>query len=258
MPNWVSNTWTIKGPSEELQRFKDHIAVKPTYCQDGEHDGFSFHSFITLPEGTDRDVYLGTRGVVNGEQVGTEEINWYNWNTINWGTKWDACEVDVTSTVNPLGEGLKTIYVSFNTAWSAPEPVWLAVSTMFPLLTFDIWYEEEQGWGGELTINNRVMTNYKTWDIPSSHADYDAQGKECPCSYESDPDYWYDDCPGKYKTLYTVEIVTKMYVIASTGEEAIEVAKAEESGYNLPDYTEVKKTLYSDEYRVTEAVKQEE
>jgi hypothetical protein len=258
MPNWVSNTINIKGPTEELLRFQDHINIKPEYYQEEDYGGFSFHSFITLPEGTDKEEYIGSDGAIRGQHANTISPNhWYTWNINNWQTKWDACDVEVVSSVHAFTNNVSTIYVSFTTAWSPPDPIWRAMSEMFPELIFAVWYEEEQGWGGEFTIQNQVITDWNTWDIPSSHADYMAQNKECPCSYEDDEDYWYEDCPGKYKTVYTVEVITKMYVIANSEEDAIEVAKAEESGYNLPAYTEVKKVLYSDEYRVTEAVKQE-
>ena len=260
MPNWVSNTITVTGSFEELQRFKDHIDVQPTYAQDGDYDGFSFHSFITLPDGTDKEVYLGTHGVVGGEEVGKEDINWYNWNMAHWNTKWDACDVEVGVARYPDPEGthISSIHISFNTAWSPPEPVFDAISKTFPELTFQVWFEEEQGWGGSFTIKDEVKSNVNIWDIPDSHADYVAQYKECPCTYESDKDYWYDDCPGKVVNIYTIEVVTKMYIQASNEEDAIEAAKAEESGYDFPTGTTLKKTLYSEEYRVTEVEHLEE
>ena len=39
----------------------------------------------------------------------------YEWNTANWGTKWDICDPDLTFVdVNSLD-------VNFNTAWAPPE-----------------------------------------------------------------------------------------------------------------------------------------
>jgi hypothetical protein len=256
MPNWVDNTILVRGSHEELTRFKNHIDTQPEYAQEGDYDGFSFHSFITLPKGADKEVYLGTHGVVAGEEVGKEDINWYNWNTTNWNTKWDACDVDVSLSSLPTGE-LESIFITYRTAWSPPEPVWPAMSRMFPELLFKFWYEEEQGWGGEVVITDNIITAQHSWDIPDSHADYMAQDKDCVCSWDDDTDSWYEDCPGKCVNVYTIEVVTKMYIQAGNEEQALEAAKAEESGYNLPDDTAVKKVLYSDEYRITNVEEQE-
>jgi hypothetical protein len=128
---------------------------------------------------------------------------------------------------------------------------------MFPELLFKFWYEEEQGWGGELVMIDSNITAQHSWDIPDSHADYMAQDKDCVCSWDDDTDSWYEDCPGKCVNVYTIEVVTKMYIQAGNEEQALEAAKAEESGYNLPDDTAVKKVLYSDEYRITNVEEQE-
>lgn len=39
-------------------------------------------------------------------------IDWYKWRIENWGTKWNACEVYVCSNC-----------ISFQTAWSVPDPI---------------------------------------------------------------------------------------------------------------------------------------
>lgn len=251
MPNWVDNTINVTGPAEKIKEFEDHITKQPKYAQDGDYFGFSFHSFVTLPPDTDKEVYLGTHGVVDGQQVGNEDINWYKWNLSHWDTKWDACDVDIS-------RGLTSVHISFRTAWSPPEPVFKAMSTMFPDLTFTVWYEEEQGWGAEFTLKDGDTASGRSWDIPDSHADYTQQDKDCVCSWDEDTENWYDDCPGKVIRVYTVEIVTRMFVQALTEEGAIEAAKAEESGYDMPHEAVLKKVLYSDEYRVVNVEEQEE
>lgn len=246
MPNWVNNTVTVTGPEEELVRFKEYIAVFPEYATDEGSHAFSFHSFITLPPGTSAKEYFGLEGTEGKET----ELYWYQWNTNNWNTKWDACEVDVTLASDPKGYALKTIYLSFNTAWDAPGPVYIAMAKMFPELSFEIWYEEEQGWGAQYRLRDCLVLDHRSWDIPDSHTEYTNQDKECVCSWDDDEENWYDDCPGKYETVYTIEVVTQLRIKATSEEQALRAAEAEQSGYDLPRESELVSVAYANEYRV--------
>lgn len=230
MPNWVSNSIYITSnsndPKVELQKFLDHIASTPDLAgEDNQH--FSFHSFVTT-------------------KMTKEEYDnaWYDWNYENWDTKWDAHEA-------VIGSDSTSISLNFETAWSPPEKVTVAMASMFPDLTFEVWWEEEQGFGGKYTLHGETYTNYDSWDIPESHADYVARDREdsCMCACEGDSEYWFDDCPGKQKTTYIVEVVTKYYVEARSSEDAVKAAEAEESGYDLPADTTVSNIEYADEYR---------
>jgi hypothetical protein len=254
MPNWVMNTVNVTGDITELLKFKDHIDTEPTYA--GDFDTFSFHSFITLPEGADKAVYNGTYGVIAGEEVGKEDINWHQWNTQNWNTKWDACEAGIETYHDPSGN-LHSYVITFNTAWAPPEPVFYKMSEMFPELKFYIHYEEEQGWGGTVTLENNNVTTRSNWDIPNSHEDYVQQGKDCVCSWDSDEDEWYEDCPKDAPTVFVFEVITRYKVKAFTEADALQAVKADENGYNLPESTEIAELLYSDEYRLVDVVKEE-
>jgi len=66
--------------------------------------------------------------------------NWYDWNNQNWGTKWDACDLEFEE--SPTDE---FVTIRFNTAWSFPEPVFDELFEMFPDLTFEGDIEEEGG-----------------------------------------------------------------------------------------------------------------
>ena len=254
MPNWVMNTVNVTGDITELMKFKDYIDIEPTYA--GDFNKFSFHSFITLPEGTDIETYHGVHGNVGNEEVGREEVNWYVWNNANWETKWDACEVDIQSYLDPSGN-LHSYVITFNTAWSPPLPVFYKMSEMFPALKFYIHYEEEQGWGGAFTITDSVKTSQNTWDIPACHQDYEDQGKDCVCSWDSDEDNWFEDCPKDAPTVFVFEVITRYTVKAFTEADALQAVKADENGYNLPESTEIAELLYSDEYRLVDVIKEE-
>lgn len=238
MPNWVHNVVTITGTSEDMRAFAEHIGTKPEFAEQDQTD-LSFHSFVT-PKDITLEEYWG----VDATGMGRSGGKWYDWNTARWNTKWDACHSEVVI-------GPSDIVLTFDTAWGAPSPVIEAMSAQFPSLNISVWWEEEQGYGEEYTIQGSIVTGYNEWSTPESHADYVNRGREgdCVCGWEDDPEEWYLDCPGKVKNTYIVEVVTKYYISANGMNDALEAAKAEESGYDLPSGTEIKNIEYAEEYR---------
>jgi len=88
-------------------------------------------------------------------KLAQEDKGWYNWNVVNWGTKWDVAVKDgdeypetYIEGPTPNGENL-VVYYNFNTAWSPPMPALARLSAQYPSLLFTLSYEEETGWGGE-------------------------------------------------------------------------------------------------------------
>lgn len=74
----------------------------------------------------------------NIEQYGA--ASWYDWCVKNWGTKWNACEPTLDSDGNDMD------YLRFETAWSAPHPILSKLSEMFPGVTFQhAWADEDLG-----------------------------------------------------------------------------------------------------------------
>jgi hypothetical protein len=80
--------------------------------------------------------------------------DWYTWANREWGTKWGAYE----------GEYEDGRY-SFQTAWSPPS------GKIFDMLVndipdFDYFWEEEQGYGAEITVMRGEIVEQLEWDIP--------------------------------------------------------------------------------------------
>lgn len=196
MPNWVNNRITVSGSPSEVERFEDTARKQPNIWSDEIYeancemgDVLSFANFIAPPqEAVDSGEYWGTHGFVKGEAVGRTDNNWYEFNTREWDTKWDAGEVSRVEISGGVEYG-------FQTAWSPPEPVFEKMTEMFPKLTFDVWWEEEQGYGAEFVLEAGEVTSMKKWDIPSSHQDYVDldRADECVCSWQ-EPDGWFSDC----------------------------------------------------------------
>ena len=112
MPNWCFNivTFRHKNP-EEISRIAKASSDE------------LFNTFVPRPK---------------------EEDNWYDWNLVNWGTKWDANAVQITS------QDSNSIKVSFETAWCPP----IEFYTTLEELGFEVdalYYEPGMNFCGQYT-----------------------------------------------------------------------------------------------------------
>ena len=163
MPNWTANRIYIEGDEADIRAFLE--AVK------WEDELFDFNRIIPMPDLL-RHTGSGHREI-NGKKVESwyivkhakydppqekeiarlftpeEEVelkaighrDWYSWSVANWGTKWNACSVEIDDTSIQHGY----IEIAFNTAWSAPVPLLHAMVEMFPKLTFDCrWRHDDE------------------------------------------------------------------------------------------------------------------
>lgn len=211
MPNWVYTTMNVTGDKQSLDKFRDK-AAKPYTTRhtgtwtDGKYDPDAISiveheselSFWNFTGPTDIDAYFGQeKKPDNYETMTLDERmvesmqfkgdNWYNWNIRNWGTKWDASDVT-------LDEG-GTLSYQFSTAWSPAEGAFRAMVEQHPNLQFEFTNIEEQGWGVVFEGKNGELEEVRSWDIPSSHQEWEDTGGECSrCSWEDQSD-WYEDCP---------------------------------------------------------------
>jgi len=204
LPNHVNNQVTFFGKASDLRKLKKMLAMRqPIELSTGEYSlmVFNFHSIIT-PEKDEWADYNGPQPTKSGGDIFSHSTNhWYDWNIRNWGTKWNAYDEDCDdgSLEDAPDEQEQSLRYSFNTAWSPPENVIRLLAVKIKELGYEIsftwWYEEEQGWGGELNYNHSedILEIIGQWDIPSSHAEIEDRGGSCWC-YESNEKVW-DDCP---------------------------------------------------------------
>jgi len=200
MPNWVYNTVVVSAPKLELEMFLREMeqprpeAVYEGFLPTGEvrmsESGFSFWNVIAPPVEQYPTYFQQVQDTAS-------PYYWYAWNLDNWGCKWDAGDGDI----DWLDDN--NLRITFQTPWDYPRGVVSAIAEQYPHLEISWYYEEEQGWGGELTLTGGEVSVDREYDIPDSHADYHRQGRECPCEYEDDPECWYTDCPK------SVELATK-------------------------------------------------
>ena len=103
MPNWCLNQLKVTGEKPEVLRFVQQA--------EGPSSVLVFDNFVPMPK----------------TKENTEGEGWYDWCLAQWGTKWDASDIDRITE-----HGSFAIY-EFNTAWSPPIP-WL--EAVFPDVRF--------------------------------------------------------------------------------------------------------------------------
>ena len=206
MPNWVFNHLTIDGSKEDIAKVKAQVGavVKRKYKGVDEVDEkideepiFSFMNILPPPEDK-LDEYHAVHGYANGEKTGDTEYNWYNFNVREWGTKWDARDVDL------LEDDETYLHYKFDTAWSPPTEVIAKLAEQNPNLNLSLEYREEQGWGGEINFTGSSVEVVKEWDVPETHAEeIEVNNDYCWKCENFDGDYsdLYEDCPENLKPI---------------------------------------------------------
>ena len=199
MPNWVFNNLYINGNEEDINKLVNQVSKPFARIADNwnpetnqmrksrilySNPVFAFWNIIAP---TDLEAYeqqpshskLGVSDPnwwADTQEIAKYDNSWYNWNIRNWGTKWDVAVSD--------GENHPDTYIdiftqngddsvvnyNFNTAWGAPVAAILKLSEQYPKLNFDLGYEEETGWGGEMTIVNGEI---------EKELEYSNQCREC-------------------------------------------------------------------------------
>lgn len=94
---------------------------------------------------TEKDFEEARTAIMNIQLYGTKD--WYEWAIQNWGTKWNAYSISVGEILPEMND-TNTIVdykceVQFDTAWSTPVPVLIQLSKMFPTLSFEIKFADE-------------------------------------------------------------------------------------------------------------------
>lgn len=150
MPNWCNNVFTVKGDSEKVAEFVEQMKGI-SYDHEGTPTGeenLDFNKVIPLPE------VLKGRSDIN-------DIGWYEWSVVNWGTKWNVCEAQLE--YNNGDDG--AVYY-FDTAWSPPVGWFETVVKYYPWLDFCIeWEEGGMGFAGTYESVNGELGPMSEWDI---------------------------------------------------------------------------------------------
>ena len=201
MPNWVSNTLRVKAKTEqELDAFLDAVNAHNDPTQQSfksEYSSFDFNFNAIVPQPS--NLFLDNLGAKEREMCKELNIpNWYDWNTDNWGTKWNACHTDLSH------QSKKECTITFDTAWSFPTPVIYKMYEMFPHLKFNIFaIEESHDFALEIDSKMRVR------DLEPLYYVYDESYEKIYLHWDSDNYTWADDNGVEYDEYEDVEYAPK-------------------------------------------------
>ena len=132
MPNHVSNEIRIICNDEDTyDEFKKLVVG-------GDDQEFDFDKIIPQPNDINPDLDSNKKDV-GGLTV--SETDWYNWRNTNWGTKWNAYEVEI----NWDEEYKEYIEINFQTAWSPPEPIYFKLDEIFGERISVNWFCRDEG-----------------------------------------------------------------------------------------------------------------
>jgi len=107
MPNYVYQRLKVSNyeDKESLIRCREKI------LKDGT---LNFNNLLPQPE----NIFKGPLGEDERRMcVAAGRPNWYDWNTENWGTKWNAGDFKMVE------ENDYSFCIDFHTAWNSPEPI---------------------------------------------------------------------------------------------------------------------------------------
>lgn len=113
MPNWCYNRMTIECDDDYREKILNFVKEDDSV--------FSLNAIIPMPNG----VYTGSLSE-EVKRIYPGLLNWYDWRSYFWGTKWPERES------NLLEDGT----ILFVTAWEPPIPALLALSKYFPKAKF--------------------------------------------------------------------------------------------------------------------------
>ncbi len=123
MPNHVKNILVISGTKEDIAELKNLVF--------NEKDNTAFCFDKIIPKPPENEINF------DDNKISEYLPLWYQWCTLNWGTKWNCYESEMTDF------GDNNVHYSFLTAWSSPIPVILTLSKKFPKIKFILQYADE-------------------------------------------------------------------------------------------------------------------
>ena len=130
MPNNVTNVLKVHGDEEKVKAMFE--AVKTDELGIGSMD---FNKIIPTPD----NIFQGNLGTAEREKYGKN--NWMDWNTSNWGSKWNSYGYSET-----VAEEFDGSCIEFFTAWCGVPKIMETLAGQYPDLCFEYkWADEDLG-----------------------------------------------------------------------------------------------------------------
>lgn len=177
---------TIERVAVEAAVRKAAGAAKKTFGGPHLRPGLSDSEYETWRSRADMSedelVKLGAQYLQNLILYGA--TTWYDWRVEHWGTKWNSYE---NTQIDPDT-------ITFETAWSAPEPVIAQLAKMYPDAEIEHWWADEDTGSndGYARYSGGEAVEFVEYEQNSSEAfaTYILCWGESPCLYQDEHGTW--------------------------------------------------------------------
>lgn len=144
MPNWCSNYLQIS------VEYPSQLEVVIQGITGNKEQPFDFNRIIECPEELTESKAPNTK---NPSEMKAKYgfTDWYEWRVFNWGTKWNASDVELRI------ESPTNLVITFSTAWSPPEPIIKKIAQLYPFASLLLEWEEEGGYYGSSEYEKGIM-----------------------------------------------------------------------------------------------------
>ena len=133
MPNHVLNQITVQFDKEE-----DYDKFKELVVGDESQQEFDFDKIVPQPDDINPDLPQNVKEI---DGFCVSETDWYDWRCKNWGTKWNAYDIEIEWD----DKYKEHIEIEFKTAWSPPEPIYFKLRKIFGEDLYINWFCRDEG-----------------------------------------------------------------------------------------------------------------
>jgi hypothetical protein len=156
MPNWVYHRVSLSGPPEDIAEFRA-ICIGPGRRESTNGTSFDFEGLLPIPEDVaailDHPFPRAVQTAVAYPAAQDPDM----WRLDHWGVKWNACQFSEIAASDDF------IDFYFETPWSSPEPVFVALAARFPILLGTVFaLEDGHGFGLVGDLRNGTFTACET------------------------------------------------------------------------------------------------
>lgn len=154
MPNWTYNVIEMDGIGRKRSLFSTDKSGNMY---------FDFNKLIPEPKTAEECIRkYGEKYIDHGDcaLMHTEDdswFNWYDWHCGFWGTKWNSVDTLIEED-----------WVAFDTAWSAPGPIFIALSKKYPKEKIRVYSDYEDGFKTESVYLGGKEVYYKELAIDNN------------------------------------------------------------------------------------------
>ena len=158
MPNWTTNEVTFSSAkTTNIKKIKDifengcpfgQLIKEPNWKITPLQGNEKCHGLERKPLGDKGELPIIEEFKLNNGEVmklskfkstNEQDTRWYDWRWEKWGTKWDVPKDDIDIDEIFVGR----IVVEFNTAWSAPIPIYKKFRDKFKDVEIEWWARDE-------------------------------------------------------------------------------------------------------------------